>query len=185
MYLYTGDYSYKAITQDGKSSLVFNVQVFALAEKFMVPALLNFAAQKFEVVLQEGWDEDVFADAIVEWTGTTTDPHEILGDVILETIVDRREELFQPGKKSSLFRHALNAAPWLSGEIANMLMSSMDCSDAGTTTLYRCPNHACQAMFKASMIPGMKFKLSCQQCRRVADMKWSTWRKYVVKGQQC
>ena len=179
MYLYTGDYSDKAVTQDGKSSLVFIVQVFSLAEKFMAPSLVDFAAKKFRHVLQEDWDEHTFADAIDEWSRTTMDPKKILGDIIVNTIISRRLELFPPGKRSSRVREVLNQTPWLSGEIARMLTLNME--DNAGTMVYRCPNPLCGGMFQANMIPGTKFKLSCHWCHRVSDMKWSTWRKHVVQ----
>lgn len=121
MYLYTGDYSDLIVAENSRSLAVFNVQVSALAEKFFVKPLWHAAAHKFTITLTDSWNEDHFSDGIEEWARTTMDPEEILGNRILNIILDRRSELFKPEQRSARVKELIGQIPWLAAETVQML----------------------------------------------------------------
>lgn len=158
---------------------MFNLQVFALAEKYFVDSLLTSAAEKFDWAVRDNWDEDIFTSAVEEWHAITRDPGKILGKAIVNIIMSQRAKLFNPTRKSSRFTEVMNEIPWLGTETARALSVQMESESTGMA-VYRCPMPTCGEMFQADMAPSKKFKLSCLRCHRDSDMKYSTWRKHLV-----
>ena len=75
-HFYTGGYTDVLHGDDAACpAAVFNVRVFAIAEKYCLEPLLKSSAGKFSTAIQQDWNTDGFAEAIHETcnsTATTT-----------------------------------------------------------------------------------------------------------------
>lgn len=177
MYLYTGDYSDVVLESDLRSSTVFNVQVFALAEKFFVKPLQHAASYKFNAIANS-YDEEKFGDAIEEWARSTMDVDKILGNMILNIIIDNRTSIFKPGQAFARVKELIGQIPWLAAQTAQMFSLYMDIHKS--KGIYRCPNGKCKQCFMADMVPGKQFHVSCLNCGKEARMNATNWERHRV-----
>ena len=180
-FLYTGDYGDVTITQGTRSSTLFHVQVFALAEKFFVQPLMYTAARKFDDSLSKSWCEEDFADAVDEWSRTSIDVDKILGNRVVNILMIRRSDIFKPEQRSARVEELISQIPWLAGETVQMLSYVLGQAE-GSMTVYRCPNTKCKQLFIASIEPSKTFKVTCQKCCRVDEMNLTNWKRYAVGG---
>lgn len=158
------------------------MQVYAAAEKFFVRSLLGLAATKFGKALTEAWDENAFAEAVVEWSSKTMDADKLLGKIITYEIVQRRVQLLKPEKDSSKFRRTLNDVSWLAADIALKLTELMLTGEPDVPA-YRCPsNHSPHkvAVFHARMQGTQKFTFRCSSCNGRYSFEPTEWEKYRV-----
>lgn len=178
MYLYTGDYSDRIQEGDNRSTAVLNVQVFGLAEKFFVNPLVHAAARKFDSIASEYGDGEDFADAIEEWSHSTIDNHRILGNRILNIIVDHRSDIFDPNLPWTRIRDLVGAIPWLAAQTAQMLSLRLDLNIS--SNLYRCPSNKCKHTFLASITSGTQFRFTCPSCNKVSKMNLTSWDRFRI-----
>lgn len=164
-FLYTKDYS--GLTPHDTAPLTFNVRVFALAEKYFIKSLLDLAARKFKAILKDKYVEDEFAEAVEEWTAITSDEDRVLGKIIVESIMARRQDLLNPNKTSSRFRGMMDRTPWMAAEVA-MMLSSED-SGAEDVGVYICAGgqnwggRGCRFLTRCER--GKRYNYICPNCR--------------------
>lgn len=70
---------------EGSSHLVAHTRVYALAEKYDIPALKQLAKNKFEMAMACYYDSEDFAEAIEEVYCSTIDSDRGLRDIVLQT----------------------------------------------------------------------------------------------------
>lgn len=73
------------MNDESDSHLVAHTRVYALAEKYDIPALKQLAKSKFEMAMACYYDGEDFADALEEVYCSTIDSDRGLRDIVLET----------------------------------------------------------------------------------------------------
>lgn len=70
-FLYSFDYDTGGSAADVASTMVFNVKVYSIADKYEIPALKSVASQKFIDSVKTCWNMDDFPHAVAEVYGST------------------------------------------------------------------------------------------------------------------
>lgn len=78
------DYDSDDEYETDESHLLTHTRVYALAEKFDIPALKDLARSKFEMAMACFYDSPEFADAIIEVYCSTIDTDRGLRDIVLQ-----------------------------------------------------------------------------------------------------
>ncbi len=175
LWLYTGDYS-DNIDVSGASP-IFNIKVFALAEKYAIQTLSEDAARQFmDALHDEKWDQNEFLDAAEEWAKSTADPDHVLGKALVTLIGDHKELFYGRDNAHLRFRNLLNHNGWLAAEMARQLAQRL--SQQEEMQLYRCRGKECGQLFRASMQYGDSMK-TCPMCNTL-KMTRAEWKKHIV-----
>lgn len=137
------------------------------------------AAEKFKATLENKYVEDDFAEAAEEWTAITSDEDKMLGKIIAEAVMARKQSLLNPNKPNSRFRDMMNKTPWLGAEIATALAPKV--LTRGRIGVFSCPGSSgfggCSSQFTAIVENGKRYKYSCPDCRRSATFSPEGHRK--------
>lgn len=87
-------------------NLKHHVQVYALAEKYCIPAPKTLAAEQFEIECGLWWEHPEFVEALHEVYETTLDSDRGLRDQVVKTIEAHRE-IFDKGELKRVLRDTL------------------------------------------------------------------------------
>ncbi|RSL61090.1 hypothetical protein CEP53_005221 [Fusarium sp. AF-6] len=123
------------------SPMVFEAQVYQIADKYDIKSLKEHARKKFSAAINTGWRTDDFPLAIT--VAYTTSPLEDRGlrDLIVETSSQNIDDLLGKGYFCEVLRNtndfAADLVPFLRGRGAHV------------TKQYRCPS--CQEIFSCSL----------------------------------
>lgn len=174
-FLYKCDY-----TDDGKevSAVVFNVRVFAIAEKYFVKGLLTLAASKFRSAAHKLWEEDAFGDAISEMYTITVDADYRLRGELFGVVVKHAKALFDENGMYEHFRLIAADTASFAMEAAQTFTDFMVDQD---DKLYACPRNGCKAVFKANFTKGGKLKHRCGGCQNENIMDHKSWQLFVLE----
>ncbi|KAK3356342.1 BTB/POZ protein [Lasiosphaeria hispida] len=146
------------------SSMVFNAQVYSLADKYVIPTLKNLAKEKFQAAIKTGWGMDDFPTAVAEVYNSTPEGDRGLRDLVLEISGTNIKTLVQNGG----FRNILRETPAFATDI---IVSGAVKSGQKT---YRCPNCAENIQVEWSH-GGYYYCIHCGNRR-------SDWANYCVSG---
>ncbi|RYP71327.1 hypothetical protein DL771_004904 [Monosporascus sp. 5C6A] len=102
----------------GASTMIFNAQVYSLADKYIIPSLKSQAREKFETAISTGWAMDDFPLAIAEVYNSTPDSDRGLRDLTVKIARTNINALL----KTELFRDVLGEIPAFAAE---MVISKM------------------------------------------------------------
>ncbi|KAK4961879.1 hypothetical protein LTR10_002372 [Elasticomyces elasticus] len=121
--------------RDTIAPIVLNVHLYALAEKYSIPAMAHLAAAKFEERTRSEWDTVGFANATAVVYTIVTDCYQELRDIIASVAILHIHELSQ-GTTSRAFRELVSSIPALG--------SGMWQAVAGTIPQYRVEYKYCR-----------------------------------------
>jgi speckle-type POZ protein len=65
-FMYTSNYDSNGRDENSSSPMVFNVEVYQIADKYLVPALKSLAQRKIQETFSTSWNSDDFPDAIAQ-----------------------------------------------------------------------------------------------------------------------
>ncbi|KAI8633609.1 BTB/POZ protein [Xylariaceae sp. FL1651] len=106
----------------GASTMVFNAQVYSIADRYIVPALKKYAKEKFSSAIRCGWSMDDFPLAIAEAYSSTPEEDRGLRDLVVETCNKNLNQL----SKNQAFREALQATVGFAADLVLFKTDSVD-----------------------------------------------------------
>ncbi|EXK76843.1 hypothetical protein FOQG_18428 [Fusarium oxysporum f. sp. raphani 54005] len=124
-FMYHFDYS----NLHGASTMVFNAQVYSVAEMYGIPALKAHAKNKFRVAINSGWSMDDFPLAITEVYQSTPVADRELRDLAVEVSCQHIDQLL--GKE--VFCEVLRTIPAFAADLVPFL-------SGGQEEKYECPS---------------------------------------------
>jgi speckle-type POZ protein len=115
-FMYHFDYS----NIHGASTMIFNAQVYGLADKYIIPTLKGHAREKFRTVIRSGWAMDDFPLAVSEAYNSTPETDRGLRGLVVEVADANINKLLE----NELFRDVLRETPGFAIDIVDSLSSS-------------------------------------------------------------
>ncbi|KAM0354802.1 hypothetical protein ACHAPU_000626 [Fusarium lateritium] len=157
-------YHFEYTNEPDESTMVFDAQVYQIADKYDISALKDYAKVKFETKIKTGWSTDDFPSTI-ETVYTTTPPEDRgLRDLLLEIAVANLEELTTRDGFCQALRTTMDFAADLVPFKCNKPVEKMNS--------YRCA--WCGQIFKLED-PGFQ-KRHCPGCSRSCS-DWSAYKQ--------
>lgn len=160
-FMYTFDYDSSGSDWERASPILFNVEVYSIAEKYGVLPLKLQAKEKFEKAIQNCWDMDDFSPAITEIYNSTPTTDRGLRDAVVEISHEHICRLLE----KHAFRDVLEETAGFAADVTQQMASSDTAMEN-----YRCPN--CGKCWKA-VVPASG-TYYCIQC----GYRQSNWEKY-------
>lgn len=162
-FMYHFDYS----NTQGISTMVFNAQVYSLADRYMIPTLKHLAKDKFETAIKTGWAMDDFLLAVDVVYSSSPESDRGLRDLVVGISGGNLKELL----KNAGFQNLLSEKPKFAADIIISGVSSKFGSENSVHT-YQCPN--CAKNIKVEWQEGSYFY--CVHC----SVRRSDWASYRV-----
>ncbi|RYP78958.1 hypothetical protein DL770_006798 [Monosporascus sp. CRB-9-2] len=152
----------------GASTMVFNAQVYSLADKYIIPTLKDQAREKFRTAISTGWAMDDFPLAIAEVYNSTPESDRGLRDPTVEIARTNINKL----RGNELFRDALKEIPTFAAEMVISVSENMKGQTTQKTQkTYECPN--CHNRMNAALSEGSYYYcINCGNNR-------SDWKSYL------
>ncbi|KUL81280.1 hypothetical protein ZTR_10828, partial [Talaromyces verruculosus] len=94
-FMYGFDYDSSGSEHSRASPMLFNVKVYQIADKFVVPQLKQKAKEKFETIVQTCWKMDDFPVAIAEAYTCTPKTDRGLREPLVKISMDHMDELLK------------------------------------------------------------------------------------------
>jgi hypothetical protein len=155
--MYSFDYSNVC----GTSSMVYDAQVYQIADKYDIPALKAHSVHKFGIAITTGWSMDDFPLAVSVVYGSTPSGDRGLRDLVVGTSCTNIDKLLQHDS----FVKLLKETPDFAADLIPVL-----CGRPGTTVQrYECPS--CRHKFRGEYSGGSYYCPSCAHHR-------SDWESY-------
>ena len=161
-FMYHFDYN----NTQGISTMVFNAQVYCLADQYMMAALKHLAKDKFEAAIKTGWAMDDFLLAVDVVYSSSPEGDRGLRDLVVGVSGDNLEKLL----KNVGFQNLLSEKPKFAADIIISGVSKKASSKDGVHT-YRCPS--CGKNIKIEWQEGSYFY--CVHCS-ARRMDWASYR---------
>lgn len=161
-------YSFDYTNSDGTSSMVYNAQVYQIADKYDIQALKAHSKTKFGAVITRGWNTSDFPLAISVVYETTPLEDRGLRDLVVEKSRKNINELL----KNDDFSKLLRETPDFAADLIPFL-----CEKPATPVpipRYECPS--CHHSFRAEFSQGA---YHCPSCGK----KRSNWDIYQTEGE--
>ncbi|KAM6530278.1 hypothetical protein FALCPG4_008405 [Fusarium falciforme] len=151
-FMYDFDYT----NVNGTSSMVFEAQVYQIADKYGIGSLKEHAKKKFGAAIEIGWPMDDFPLAIT--VAYTTSPLEDRGlrDLIIETCHDNINGLLSKGYFCEVLRST--------NDFAADLVPFLCAKPVPNIKHYKCPS--CEVTFPGDLSPGYRY---CPLCSFRSD----------------
>lgn len=162
-FMYHFDYS----NTQGISTMVFNAQVYSLADRYMIPALKHLAKDKFATAIKTGWSMDDFLLAVDVVYSSSPEDDRGLRDLVVGVSGENLEMLL----KNTGFQNLLGEKPKFAADIIMSGVSRKFGSENRART-YRCPS--CGNNIKIEWHEGSY--LYCIHC----SARRSDWASYRV-----
>jgi speckle-type POZ protein len=116
-FMYTFDYDGSGINKERASPMIFNVEVYSIADKYGVLALKSRAKEKFDRIVKTCWDIDDFAHAITEVYSSTPSTDRGLRDTVIEVARNNISTLLE--KKD--FRSVLEETVGFAADVTQLM----------------------------------------------------------------
>ncbi|KND89229.1 Kelch repeat and BTB domain-containing protein 4 [Tolypocladium ophioglossoides CBS 100239] len=123
-FMYHFDYS----NINGASTMIFNAQVYGIAERYIIPSLKEHSAEKFRTAVSSGWNMGDFPLAIAEAYLSTPEGDRGLRDVVVEVCHMHIDSLIENHAFCQVLRETVGFA-------ADMVIFR-----CGQRKAYRCPS---------------------------------------------
>jgi DNA-directed RNA polymerase subunit RPC12/RpoP len=160
-FMYHLDYN----TIHGASTMIFNTQVYGLADKYIIPALKSLALEKFRMDISSGWAMDDFPLTVSEAYNSTPETDRALRDLVVEISTANINKLLE----NELFRGVLRETPGFAVDMVNSLSSSRQNRHKDHKS-YRCPS--CDHVMDGDLLGGTYYY--CIHC----GSRRSDWNSY-------
>jgi ribosomal protein S27E len=146
--------------------MLFNVKVYQIADKYVVPHLKQRAKEKFETIVKTCWQMDDFPVAIAEAYKCTLKTDRGLREPLVKISMEHMDELL----KNEAFVDVLENTVGFASDLATMLAKRKAVNPK--TKAYRCPDCSSKWMVDASTVQKVTYCIGCG-----TTLKWSS---YVV-----
>ncbi|KFA81333.1 hypothetical protein S40288_08303, partial [Stachybotrys chartarum IBT 40288] len=160
-FMYKFDYS----ASNGTSAMIFDAQVYQIADKYDIAALKQHAMGKFGVAIETGWSLHDFPLAVAVAYDTTPPEDRGLRDLVIATSYANIDKLLINDSFCKVLRTTIDFAadlvPFLHGNAQN--------------PSYRCPS--CDRIVSVDLQPGSSYY--CIHC----GSRRSDWKSYRVSQQ--
>lgn len=164
-FMYSFDYNNLHST----SCMVYDAQVYQIADKYDIPALKSHSIEKFRDAITTGWSMDDFPLAISVVYSTTPSRDRGLRDLAVETSRKNIDKLLQRDGFCELLRETADFSadliPFLCGKVSETSMQR-----------YTCPS--CSYHFRAELSGNSYYY--CLNCG--GQYSSSNWNSYRVNG---
>ncbi len=144
--------------------MVFHAQVYGIADKYLIPALMEHAKEKFRTAIGTGWAMDDFPLAIAEAYSIPSGADRGLRDLVVDVSRMNRDELL----KKSQFRDAFRETPDFAVDMVVSTPSSL--------ATYKCP--ICGKLMHANLAERASYH--CMHC----GSKRSDWSSFISRVKQ-
>jgi speckle-type POZ protein len=143
-------YSFEYSNTYGTSSMVFDAQMWQIADKYDIPALMAESKKKFEISVTTGWSMDDFPLAVAVAYESVLPG---LRDIAVETASKNIDELI--GKDG--FCELIRTAPHFTADLIQFVCGK----SSGFRTQYECPS--CKKRFRGEFSGELRY---CPCCSR-------------------
>ena len=150
-FMYTFDFDSSGNDLERMSPMLFDVEVYSLAEKYDVSPLKLLTQDKFRKAVETCWDMDDFAQTVVAVYSSTPSTDRGLRDTIAEVTRDHIATLLE----KCLFKEVLEVTAGFAADVIQLMASG------SAKKKYRCPN--CGSNWEAVIAPSTHYV--CQNCR--------------------
>lgn len=184
-YLYTGCYGDAGNGPTDISSILLDVYMFAIADKYFIKPLKEKAAEKFAAHCESEWNAPEFAKATEE-VYETASQDEALKDIVVATAKEHSKALFDKRDNFNEFYKVLRSVPSFSADILGGLEISdgghkkIEELDLGTTAkfkwMFKCQSLGCDSNFTLSIPLGVDITISCPLGHDRNSFSW--WKSY-------
>jgi len=162
-YLYTVDYDDEKQVEDGMSSLVFNIHVHTIADKYDIPELAKVALSRFNKRAAEEWQTAGFANAAeLVFAEATTVPNEFR-EIVVFIATRHARELNRRGDCGDCFREVVKKTPELGAALWAKQSEDVKDEDQQWETWHMCPNHGCHTRTSETQL-GQAPAYTCTGC---------------------
>jgi speckle-type POZ protein len=97
-FMYTSDYDSSGRDENSSSPMVFNVEVYQIANKYLVPALKSLAQRKIQETFSTSWNSDDFPDAIAQVYSQPDTSDQGPRAMVIEVVREHSKELITKPK---------------------------------------------------------------------------------------
>ncbi|KAI7289663.1 hypothetical protein KC343_g4719 [Hortaea werneckii] len=139
-WFYEHDYG---TSQDTKWPLVFDIQVYAVADKYLLPNLKHLAATNFEQRAEKNWKSKDFETAVTDTYEYLLDSDGTLMQTMARIVSKHRKDLFHPVTGSLELKALAVRIPEFGSDV---LRASIDAEGGSYCAKYRCPR--CRKRFR-------------------------------------
>ncbi|KXT03678.1 hypothetical protein AC578_5172 [Pseudocercospora eumusae] len=172
-YMYNLDYGDFSNSPDHVAAIIMDVKVFTIADKYNIKALMDLAAEKFELRCSEQWRESVFADAIKQVYTVAPDHDDRLKRIVIDTVQEHAAQLYGHHNDAYLdFERMGREVAEFSADMCKKLASE----DKEEMRTYKCPNQG--ELFRMSTPTPTTF--GCPSgCHRAQTESW--WSAHIQR----
>ncbi|KAF5680539.1 hypothetical protein FDENT_8361 [Fusarium denticulatum] len=145
-------YSFEYTNTYGTSSMVFDAQMWQIADKYDIPALMAESKKKFEIAVTTGWSMDDFSTAVAIVYESALPG---LRDIVLVTTSKNIDKLLDKDGFSELMR----TTPHFTADLVPFLCGT----SSKSVCLYKCPS--CGETFRGEFSQGKYYCPNCSSAR--------------------
>jgi speckle-type POZ protein len=92
-FMYTSNYDSSGRDENSSSPMVFNVEVYQIADKYLVPALKSLAQRKIQKTFSTSWNSDDFPDAIAQIYSLPDTSDQGLREMVIGVVCQHSQQL--------------------------------------------------------------------------------------------
>jgi speckle-type POZ protein len=92
-FMYTSNYDSSGRDENSSSPMVFNVEVYQIADKYLVPALKSLAQRKIQETFSTSWNSDDFPDAIAQVYSLPDTSDQGLREMVIGVVREHSKQL--------------------------------------------------------------------------------------------
>lgn len=165
-FMYRFDYDGSGNDQGRVSPMLFNVQVYGIADKYGILALKSVAKEKFDKAVRTCWDMDDFAHVITEIYSSTPPTDRGLRGIVVDVAHEHIRALLEKDD----FRGVLEETAGFAADVTQLMAQE---AISPTVRKYRCPN--CANQWEAVL--SSKSTFFCLRC----SSSRSDWDNHIIK----
>lgn len=154
--MYRFDYDASGNDQARVSPMIFNVKVYAIAEKYNVSALKSQAKDKFEKAVETCWDMDDFPHAIAYVYAST--PDRGLRDLVVGIVCKYIKALLEKQD----FQNVLKETTGFAADVTQLLTQKIFSAPRNDSALKKYECLRCGSVWEAVLSSGPKYH--CMYC---------------------
>lgn len=165
-YLYHFDYSDYGNSSTDCAPIVFDVKMFAIADKYFIQPLKLLASKKFRKRCRKEWQTAAFAEAVAEAYDSSPKDDDTLKRTIIKIIKKNGGEIRRLAATNLELANTFRAIPDLGADVffADHLSEQEQAGKEGVVDWYSCPSSDCQdvgRIFSVYVKCGYTMNFSC------------------------
>jgi speckle-type POZ protein len=141
-FMYTSNYNSSGRADNSSSPMVFDVEVYQIADKYLVPALKSLAQRNCQETFGTCWDADDFPDAIAQIYSLPDTSDQGLRAMAIEVVREHSKQLISKPRFCDILKETTEFA----SDLATCMITKVDTK----VTKYRC--NSCYKTFEAKLL---------------------------------